>query len=86
MPKCDFNKVACNFNKIALQHGCSPVNFLHIFRTTFYNNTHGGLPLNSKRFERPFIWHTSIPALWTQELDAGLWTLDAGLWTLDSGR
>ena len=29
--------------------------------------------------------HTGIPALWTQELDAGLWTLDAGFWTLDSG-
>ena len=23
--------------------------------------------------------------LWTQELEAGLWTLDAGLWTLGSG-
>ena len=37
--------------------------------------------------------HTGIPGPWTQELDAGLWsldsgrwTLDAGLWTLDSGR
>ena len=30
--------------------------------------------------------HTGIPGLWTQELDAGLWTLNAGLWTLDSGR
>ena len=38
-------------------------------------------------------WHTGIPGLWKQELDAGLWmldsgrwTLDAALWTLDSGR
>ena len=30
--------------------------------------------------------HTGIPGLWTQVLDAGLWTLDSGLWTLDSGR
>ena len=37
--------------------------------------------------------HTEIPGLWTQELDAGLWTLDsgrqtldAGIWTLESGR
>ena len=30
--------------------------------------------------------HTGIPGLWTQELDAGLWTLNAGLWTLGSGR
>ena len=35
IPKCDFNKVAllCNFIEIALRHGCSPVNLLHIFRT-----------------------------------------------------
>ena len=33
MPKCDFNKVASNFIEIALRHGCSPVNLLHIFRT-----------------------------------------------------
>ena len=28
-------KLLCNFIKIALRHGCSPVNLLHIFRTTF---------------------------------------------------
>ena len=27
---------------------------------------------------------TGIPGLWTQELDAGRWTLDAGLSTLDA--
>ena len=47
MPKCDFNKVAllCNFIEIALLHGCSPVNLLHIFRTPFLKNTSGGLRL-----------------------------------------
>ena len=50
MPKCGFS----NFIEIALQHGYSPTNFLHIFGTSFYNNTSGGLPLNSKRSERPF--------------------------------
>ena len=30
--------------------------------------------------------HTGIPGLWTQELDAGPWTLHSGLWTLDFGR
>ena len=25
----------CNFIEIALRHGCSPVNLLHIFRTPF---------------------------------------------------
>ena len=46
MSKCDFNKVAlqdwkmlCNFIEIALRHGCSPANLLHIFRTTFPKNT-----------------------------------------------
>ena len=30
--------------------------------------------------------HTAIPGLWTQESDAGLWTLVSGLWTMDDGR
>ena len=34
MPYRDFNKV-----EIALRHWCSPVNFLHIFRTHFQQNT-----------------------------------------------
>ena len=33
MPKCNFNKVENNFIEIALGHGCSFVNLLHIFRT-----------------------------------------------------
>ena len=32
-------RVICNFNEIALQHGCSPVNLLHTFRMPFPNNT-----------------------------------------------
>ena len=35
MPECDFNKVASNFIEIALRHGRSPVNLLHIFKTPF---------------------------------------------------
>ena len=60
MPKCNFNKVACNFIEIALQCGRSPVNFLHIFTTPIYNNISGGLLLNSKRFEKTFISLRSI--------------------------
>ena len=46
MPKCDFNKVA-----IALGHGYSPVNLLHIFRTPFPKNTSEGLLLKiTKKF------------------------------------
>ena len=36
-------KLQSNFIEITLQHGCSPVNLLHIFRTTFPKNTYGGL-------------------------------------------
>ena len=32
-----------NFIEITLRHGCSPVNFLHIFRTPFSKNTSGWL-------------------------------------------
>ena len=41
---CDFNEVALAI-EITLRHGCSPVNLLHIFRTTFLNNTSGRLLL-----------------------------------------
>ena len=32
-------KLLCNFIKITLRHGCSPVNLLHISRTPFHKNT-----------------------------------------------
>ena len=38
-------KLLCNFIKIILWHGCSPVNLLHIFRTPFPRNTSGWLLL-----------------------------------------
>ena len=37
--KSHFDMVASNFIEIALRHGCSPVNLLHIFRTPFLRNT-----------------------------------------------
>ena len=40
-------KLLCNFTEIALWHRCSPVNFLHNFRTPFLQNTSG--PLLPKR-------------------------------------
>ena len=45
MPKCDFNKVRSNFVEITLRHGCSPVNLLHIFITSFPKNTFEELDL-----------------------------------------
>ena len=38
-------KLLCNFIRITLQHGCSAVNLLHIFRKPFYKNNSGGLLL-----------------------------------------
>ena len=40
-------KLERNFIEIALRHGCSPVNLLHIFRTPFLKNTSGRLLLNT---------------------------------------
>ena len=51
MPKYDFNKVASNFTEIALRHGCSPVNLLHIFRTPLTKNTSGRLLLNLMNYD-----------------------------------
>ena len=38
-------KLLCNFIEITLWRGCSPVNLLHIFSTTFPKKTSGGLLL-----------------------------------------
>ena len=47
IPKCDFNKVVLQLIEITLRHACSPINFLHIFRTPFLKNTSGWLLLYS---------------------------------------
>ena len=46
MPKCDVKK----FIEIALRHGCSPLNLLHLFRTPFTKNASGWLHLNISNF------------------------------------
>ena len=38
-------KLQSNFIEITLRHGCSPVNFLHNFRTPFLKKSSGGLVL-----------------------------------------
>ena len=38
-------KLLCNFIEITLRHGCSHVNLLDTFRTSFSKNTSGGLLL-----------------------------------------
>ena len=57
-------KLLCNFIKITLWHGCSPVNVLHISSTPFPNNTSDGCLLRRykilfahiKIFIRNFVW------------------------------
>ena len=39
------SKLQSNFIDVALRQGCSPVNLLHIFRTSFPSNTSGCLLL-----------------------------------------
>ena len=56
MPKCDFNKLQSNW------HWCSPVNLLHIFRTSFAKNTSGSLLLkngksNSSILSFIYMWY-----------------------------
>ena len=41
----NMQQLLCNFIEITLRRGCSPLNLLHIFRTTFPKNTSGWLLL-----------------------------------------
>ena len=43
-------KLQSNFIEIAIRHGFSPVNLLHIFRTPFYKNTSGWLLLKGDSY------------------------------------
>ena len=68
-------KLLCNFIEIRLRNGCSPVNFLHIFRTSFLKNRSGQLLLiidqcrffyvgNRAWFSDEFAWRLHyIPSL-----------------------
>ena len=58
-------KPLCNFIETTLQHGCSPANLLHIFRTPFYKNISGGLRLEEVEIKGTvhamftlFQWHS----------------------------
>ena len=48
-------KLQSNFIKITLQHGCSPVNLLQIFRTPFLKNTCGRLSIFSVHYSHYMV-------------------------------
>ena len=48
-------KLFCNLIGIPLRHACSPVNWLHVFRTPFPKSSSGRLLL-----EYPKVWLTSL--------------------------
>ena len=48
-------KLLCNFIEIALRHGCSPVNLLHIFRIPFLKNTSRWLLVHFMRMKEPCL-------------------------------
>ena len=58
-----------NFIKITLRHGCSPVNSLHIFWTTFPKNTFGRLLLNLCYIllNKPNKWCERSEACWNSK-------------------
>ena len=61
-------------------------NFLQlVFVSTLIKDVKLDLENNNTVSTLSNVWHTGIPGLWTQELDAGLWTLDSGRWTLEAG-
>ena len=57
MPKCDLQS---NFIEIALRHGCSPVNLLHIFRSPFPENTSERLLLKSVWSHSESVFNTLL--------------------------
>ena len=61
-------KLLCHFIEIALQHESSPVNLLHIFRTTFSKNTSVWLLLNCDSASLSLSdWSFSPQTFWAKE-------------------
>ena len=58
-------KLESNFFDIALRHGCSPVNLLHIFRTSFPRNSSGWLLLIFMTSPCSNYWCHQISSLFT---------------------
>ena len=58
-----------------LQHGCSPLNFLHVFRTAFLKNTSAPLFLAYIRLNLTCFVHTSNKRFFSTELHYCLYEL-----------
>ena len=75
-------KLLYNFTEIALWHGYSPVNLLHIFRTPFLKNTSEGQPLEEMFVKRQFL-RKVLPLycdfLWTLSSLAGHFWMSCGM-------
>ena len=53
-----------NFIEGALRHGYSPVNLLHVFKTSFCKNTYGGMLLEKADAEKPSIMISILKLRW----------------------
>ena len=53
-------KLLCNFSDIALWHGCSTVDLLYIFRTSFLKSTSGRLLLGFRFYLKSQMLQNSV--------------------------
>ena len=56
-------KLQSNFIEIALRHGCSPLNLLHIFRTPFARSTSRWLLLNTPEINKEVLVFSFISVI-----------------------
>ena len=80
MPKYDFNKVA---KQIALWHGSSPVNLLHIFRTPFPENL--WTAVSEKLATMAWLWVNSRQTSWDLYYKLGVEIPRWGEWYIFGG-
>ena len=69
MPMCDvIAEVQSNFIEIALRYGCSPINLLHIFRTSFLKNTSGWLLMVILVCKKHVLFYVNISSIISLEI------------------
>ena len=66
-------ELLCNFTKIALWHGCSPEDLLHIFRAPFPKNTSGRLLMTVLLCDISFLYYHAKISKRILNLDQILW-------------